>query len=62
MRTADVLTNYQRTLLEKFHLTWENLSSVNDRLIYAHLTGYGDSGDDADDPAFDALAIGRVRV
>ena len=57
MRTADVfLTNYQRTLLEKFRLTWEDLSPVNDRLIYAHLTGYGDAGEDADDPAFDALA------
>ena len=57
VRTADVfLTNYQRTLLEKFRLTWEDLSPVNDRLIYAHLTGYGDAGDDADDPAFDALA------
>src|ERR1700737_4143605 len=57
VRTADVfLTNYQRTLLEKFRLTWEDLSPVNERLIYAHLTGYGDAGDDADDPAFDALA------
>ena len=57
VRTADVfLTNYQRTLLKKFRLTWEDLAPVNDRLIYAHLTGYGDAGDDADDPAFDALA------
>jgi formyl-CoA transferase len=57
VRTADVfLTNYQRTLLEKFRLTWEDLSAVNDRLVYAHLTGYGDAGEDADDPAFDALA------
>src|ERR1700730_15062750 len=57
VRTADVfLTNYQRTLLEKFRLTWEDLSPVNERLIYAHLTGYGDAGVDADDPAFDALA------
>jgi crotonobetainyl-CoA:carnitine CoA-transferase CaiB-like acyl-CoA transferase len=55
--TADVfLTNYQRSLLEKFHLTWEDLAPVNPRLVYAHLTGYGDSGDDADAPAFDALA------
>ncbi len=45
VRTADVfLTNYQRTLLEKFRLTWEDLAPVNDRLIYAHLTGYGDIG------------------
>jgi len=55
--TADVfVTNYQRTLLEKFRLTWEDLAPVNRRLIYAHLTGYGDAGEDADAPAFDALA------
>jgi len=57
VRTADVfVTNYQRPLLEKFRLTWDALAAVNDRLIYAHLTGYGDAGDDCDDPAFDALA------
>ena len=57
VRTADIfLTNYQRTLLEKFGLTWEKLSAENERLVYAHLTGYGDAGEDADDPAFDALA------
>jgi crotonobetainyl-CoA:carnitine CoA-transferase CaiB-like acyl-CoA transferase len=55
--TSDVfLTNYQLSLLEKFGLTWEELSAVNSRLIYAHITGYGDAGEDADDPAFDALA------
>ena len=57
VRTADVfLTNYQRPLLDKFGLSWEALAAVNERLIYAHLTGYGDAGEDADDPAFDALA------
>jgi crotonobetainyl-CoA:carnitine CoA-transferase CaiB-like acyl-CoA transferase len=57
VRTADVfVTNYQRTLLDKFRLGWADLAAVNDRLIYAHLTGYGDAGEDADDPAFDALA------
>jgi crotonobetainyl-CoA:carnitine CoA-transferase CaiB-like acyl-CoA transferase len=57
VRTADVfLTNYQRPLLEKFRLSYDDLAAVNDRLIYAHLTGYGDAGEDADDPAFDALA------
>ncbi len=55
--TADVfVTNYQRPLLEKFQLTWEDLQPENERLIYAHLTGYGDAGEDADAPAFDALA------
>lgn len=54
---ADVfVTNYQQQLLTKFRLTWEDLQPANDRLIYAHLTGYGDAGEDADAPAFDALA------
>jgi crotonobetainyl-CoA:carnitine CoA-transferase CaiB-like acyl-CoA transferase len=57
IKTADVfVTNYQRPLLEKFQLTWEDLHPENDRLIYAHLTGYGDTGEDADAPAYDALA------
>lgn len=57
IKTADVfVTNYQRPILEKFQLTWEHLHSENERLIYAHLTGYGDAGEDADAPAFDALA------
>jgi crotonobetainyl-CoA:carnitine CoA-transferase CaiB-like acyl-CoA transferase len=57
VKTADVfVTNYQAQLLTKFHLTWDDLHAVNDRLIFAHLTGYGEKGDDADLPAFDALA------
>src|SRR5215469_118949 len=57
VKTADVfITNYQPQLLTKFHLTWDELHAVNDRLIFAHLTGYGEKGDDADLPAFDALA------
>ncbi len=57
VKTADVfVTNYQRHLLERFSLNYEDLNAVNPRLIYAHLTGYGDAGEDCDDPAFDALA------
>lgn len=57
IKTADVfVTNYQHSLLEKFQLTWDDLQPENERLIYAHLTGYGDTGEDADAPAYDALA------
>ncbi len=57
VKTADVfVTNYQHPLLEKFQLTWEHLQPENERLIYAHLTGYGDAGEDADAPSYDALA------
>jgi crotonobetainyl-CoA:carnitine CoA-transferase CaiB-like acyl-CoA transferase len=57
VKTADVfVTNYQRQLLQKFAISYEDLSAANPRLIYAHLTGYGDAGEDCDDPSFDALA------
>ena len=54
---ADVfVTNFQPSLLAKFKLTWEALHSVNPRLVYALITGYGESGADADAPAYDGLA------
>jgi crotonobetainyl-CoA:carnitine CoA-transferase CaiB-like acyl-CoA transferase len=50
------VTNYQASLLAKFRLGFDDLIAVNPRLVYAHVTGYGDAGDDANAPAFDALA------
>jgi crotonobetainyl-CoA:carnitine CoA-transferase CaiB-like acyl-CoA transferase len=55
--SADVfITNYQPPLVRKFRLGYEELSAVNDRLIYAYLTGYGEAGDDVDKPGYDATA------
>ncbi len=57
VKSADVfVTNYQSSILSKFKLTWDDLQPLNDRLIYAHITGYGERGDDAEMPAFDAFA------
>src|SRR5216683_2642890 len=57
VRSADVfVTNFQLSLLKKFRLTWEDLKPLNNRLIYALVTGYGETGDDADSPAYDGLA------
>ncbi len=54
---ADVfVTNFQQSLLDKFQLRWDDLRPVNQRLVYAHITGYGEKGDDADSPAYDGLA------
>jgi crotonobetainyl-CoA:carnitine CoA-transferase CaiB-like acyl-CoA transferase len=54
---ADVfVTNFQPSLLGKFRLTWDDLRPVNQRLVYAMITGYGEKGDDADAPAYDGLA------
>ena len=55
--TADIfITNYQPQLQRKFKLTYEDLAPLNDRLIHASVTGYGEHGDDAEKPGYDATA------
>jgi len=57
VRTSDVfITNYQPALVRKFRLGYDELQPLNDRLIYAHVTGYGATGDDVDEPGYDQTA------
>ena len=54
---ADIfITNYQPQLLRKFKLEYADLAAMNPRLIYASITGYGENGDDAEKPGYDATA------
>src|ERR1700685_3355658 len=47
--SADVfITNYQPQLVRRFRLTFEELSALNPRLIYAQVTGYGENGPEAE--------------
>lgn len=51
---ADVLlTNYPPKVLEKLRLRWEDFQDLNPRLIYGQLSGYGESGPQANFPGFD---------
>jgi crotonobetainyl-CoA:carnitine CoA-transferase CaiB-like acyl-CoA transferase len=51
---ADVfITNFQASQLAKFRLAWDDLRAVNGRLVYASVTGYGESGPDAGRPGYD---------
>jgi crotonobetainyl-CoA:carnitine CoA-transferase CaiB-like acyl-CoA transferase len=55
--SADVfITNYQPQLQRKFGLEYKDLAPRNSRLIYASVTGYGENGDDAEKPGYDATA------
>ncbi|MEO7144837.1 MAG: CoA transferase [Bryobacteraceae bacterium] len=55
--TADVfVTNYQPQLIAKFQLSYDALAARNQRLIYASLTGYGETGGDAEKPGYDMNA------
>jgi crotonobetainyl-CoA:carnitine CoA-transferase CaiB-like acyl-CoA transferase len=57
VRRADVfITNLHPSVLEKLGMRWEDLERDNPRLIYAHVTGYGDQGNEVEKPGYDATA------
>jgi formyl-CoA transferase len=57
VKWADVLvTNYPARVRKSLGLTYDDLNSLNDRLIYADITGYGDFGPEADEPGYDITA------
>jgi len=57
VRDADVfITNYPPPVRQRLKITYDDLSPLNERLIYASFTGYGESGPEANKPVFDATA------
>lgn len=54
---ADVfITNFPPKVRRSLAITYEALAPLNERLIYASFTGYGEAGPEADKPGFDATA------
>ena len=55
--SADVLiTNLHPSVLETMRMRYEDLAERAPRLIYAHATGYGETGEEAEKPGYDATA------
>lgn len=55
---ADVfVTNARPAALARAGLDYETVSARNDRIVYAHITGYGLAGDERDRAAFDVGAF-----
>lgn len=51
---ADVLTtNFLQAQLQKYQLEYDTVKAINPRLVYAHISGYGLQGPDAQRRAFD---------
>ncbi|MBR1777708.1 MAG: CoA transferase [Alphaproteobacteria bacterium] len=60
---ADVLVeNFRPGIMAKFGLDYENVKKLNPRLIYASISGFGQTGPDALKPAYDILAQARGGV
>jgi crotonobetainyl-CoA:carnitine CoA-transferase CaiB-like acyl-CoA transferase len=54
---ADVfITNFPPPVRKRLKMAYADLRPLNDRLIYACFTGYGDKGAEADKPGFDSTA------
>jgi crotonobetainyl-CoA:carnitine CoA-transferase CaiB-like acyl-CoA transferase len=51
-----LVTNYPHGAREKLHLGYEEVSAWNPRIVYADVTGFGDTGPDALLPGFDLTA------
>ena len=57
IQEADVfIINFSPHVRKGLGLTYEDVSSINDKIIYADLTGYGEKGPEADKPGFDETA------
>ena len=57
VKDADVfITNYPPPVRQRLKITYEDLMPLNERLIYASFTGYGEVGPEANKPGFDATA------
>jgi crotonobetainyl-CoA:carnitine CoA-transferase CaiB-like acyl-CoA transferase len=54
---ADVfITNFPPVVRGRLGMTYTQLAPLNERLIYASFTGYGEKGDEANKPGFDSNA------
>jgi len=54
---ADVfITNYPPAVRRRLGIAFDQLAHINERLIYASLTAYGERGPEADKPGFDSTA------
>lgn len=57
IRECDVyITNQPLPMRRALGLTWEDLQPLNERMIYASLTAYGEEGPERDEEGFDLVA------
>src|SRR5262245_27587730 len=57
VRTADILVeNFRPGTMEKLGVGYDVLSTVNPRLVYTAISGYGQTGRNRRKPAFDSTA------
>lgn len=62
-RTADVVVeNFRPGVTKRLGVDYDSLARMNPRLIYASISGFGQSGPYADRPGFDLIAQGMSGI
>jgi len=56
VETDVFITNFPQTVRRRLGITYDDLGPLNARLIYASLSGYGETGPEANKPGFDSNA------
>ncbi len=63
VETADVLVeNFRPGVMDRLGLSYERLRASNPRLIYCAISGFGQTGPDANKPAYDQIIQGLSGV
>ncbi|MDA4125940.1 MAG: CoA transferase [Thaumarchaeota archaeon] len=63
VRRADVLVeNYRPGVADRLGVGWSAMTSINDRLVYASISGYGGKGPDGFRAGYDALLQARTGL
>lgn len=57
-----IVENFRPGVMERLGYGWEALSSRHPRLVYASISGYGDSGPLRDQPAYDMIIQGLSGI
>ena len=57
-KKSDVfVSNFTLPVIERFKIDYETISELNPKIVYAHLTGFGNKGPAKDRPGFDYVAF-----
>lgn len=63
LETADVLVeNFRPGVLTRLGFSYEKMKEINPRLVYCAISGFGQTGPDADKPAYDQIIQGLSGV
>ena len=57
-----IVENFTPGVMDKIGLSYEEISAVNDKIIYAAISGYGQTGPWKDRPALDVIAQGSGGI